>query len=991
MIILRIMVDLTEMDIEHNQAKKQSPSDKFQRKMNTFIHRGGGTPEDKTKILIQEIAQTTDQDEAINKLHSFLVGEFDPSQLHIYLFDPQSDQFTATPGFDSQPTSDLRFSFDDPLVVMLSQRVTALILDSPDTLPDDLKVESNRLALLDAQVFIPFAGQEQLVGWLALGPKLSDQNYTTEDITLLESLSEQVALAVGRTLVVNNLERRVKELDVLTQVAQGVNITIEFDDMLELIFAQTSYVIPGDDFWVTLSDSGSSGTLRHVFFLENDERIRDKEDKTLLENQSLAYEIVRRRQVIRADDYELLCRSSNVIPDSEGVYAWLGVPLNAGAETIGAICIGSRDPAVSYSDQQSNLLQAIADQTASAIVKSRLLIETENRARQLATLNEIGRSLTSTLEIKPLLNQILQSATEILNCEAGSLFMVDEPTGDLIFEVTVGPVADNLVGRHLPAGAGIAGKVANIGQPAIVNDVQKSSGWFGEPDKKTGFITRDLLVVPMQIKESVTGVIEVINKIDGSPFSEEDQELLTTFGIQAAIAVENARLYTQTDQALSARVEEMSILQRIDRELNTSLNLNNTLQITLDWSISQSKSDAGIIGLIERSDSGQGDVIRIMASKGYTTELNQFSSPQSSQKTTDYIIPVSSSELQTAIKSGEPKLIHLVAEAVQTASPEDEKETSGEYIVSATQSSLLNDAQTQLLFPIRRKSETIAVLLIESKSPDAYSEDMITFLSRLSDHAAIAISNSQLFAEVEEANKAKSEFVSLVSHELKTPMTSIRGYTDLLAQGNVGPVNEIQTNFLSTIRSNVDRMATLVSDLADVSRIETGRMRLEYSAVSLSDIVEEVVRSARAQINEKDQALEINIPQDLPNVWGDYHRIIQIVNNLVSNANKYTPQSGNILIKAEQQSNQWDPDGAPEVVLLSVQDTGYGISSADQVKIFHKFFRSEDENIREIPGTGLGLNITRHLVEMQGGRIWFESEKGHGTTFSFTVPVAATS
>jgi signal transduction histidine kinase len=435
----------------------------------------------------------------------------------------------------------------------------------------------------------------------------------------------------------------------------------------------------------------------------------------------------------------------------------------------------------------------------------------------------------------------------------------------------------------------------------------------------------------------------------------------------------------------------MSILQRIDRELNTSLNLNNTLQITLDWSISQSKSDAGIIGLIERSDSGQGDVIRIMASKGYTTELNQFSSPQSSQKTTDYIIPVSSSELQTAIKSGEPKLIHLVAEAVQTASPEDEKETSGEYIVSATQSSLLNDAQTQLLFPIRRKSETIAVLLIESKSPDAYSEDMITFLSRLSDHAAIAISNSQLFAEVEEANKAKSEFVSLVSHELKTPMTSIRGYTDLLAQGNVGPVNEIQTNFLSTIRSNVDRMATLVSDLADVSRIETGRMRLEYSAVSLSDIVEEVVRSARAQINEKDQALEINIPQDLPNVWGDYNRIIQIVNNLVSNANKYTPQSGNILIKAEQQSNQWDPDGAPEVVLLSVQDTGYGISSADQVKIFHKFFRSEDENIREIPGTGLGLNITRHLVEMQGGRIWFESEKGHGTTFSFTVPVAATS
>jgi signal transduction histidine kinase/GAF domain-containing protein len=969
------MAGLTEMETKNNKAERHNTSNKFQRKINAIVHRGVGKSQDKTKGLIQELTQSAEQDEIMDKLRHFLVEEFDPSQVHIYLFDPQSDQFTATPGADGIPTSDLRFGLEDPLVVMLSQGVMALILDSPDSLPGDLRVERNRLALLGAHVFIPLAGQEKLVGWLALGPKFSDQNYTQEDISLLESLSKQVALVVGRTLVVKNLERRVKEMDVLTQVAQGVNITIEFDDMLELIYAQTSYVIPGDDFRVTLSDSSSSGTLRHVFFLENDERIRDKEDKPLPENQTLAYEIVHRRQVIRADDYELQCRSCNVIPDSDGINAWLGVPLNAGAETIGAISIGSRDPAVSYTDQQSNLLQAIADQTASAIIKSRLLIETERRARQLATLNEIGRSLTSTLEIKPLLNQILKSATEILNCEAGSLFMVDEPTGDLIFEVTVGPVADDLVGRHLPAGTGIAGKVADTGQPAIVNDAQKSSGWFGEPDKKTGFITRDLLVVPMQIKERVTGVIEVINKIDGSPFSEDDQELLTTFGIQAAIAVENARLYTQTDEALSARVEEMSILQRIDRELNASLNLNNTLQITLDWSIRQSKSDAGLIGLIDKSDSGQGDTIRIMAHQGYTTELDQFSSHQPSEKQTDYVIPLNSPDLQTAIKSGEPKLVTF---GTPIASPSDEKDNVEKNIINATHFSLLDTAQTQLLFPIKRKLETIATLLLESKTLDAYSEDIFTFLS------------SQLFAEVEEANKAKSEFVSLVSHELKTPMTSIRGYTDLLAQGNVGPVNEIQTNFLSTIRSNVDRMATLVSDLADISRIETGRMRLEFSAVSLTDIVEEVVRSARAQIIEKDQTLNIIIPEDLPKVWGDYNRIIQILNNLLSNANKYTPQSGKITINAEQQSNKWDPDGAPEVVLLDVQDTGYGISPGDQGKIFQKFFRSEDENIREIPGTGLGLNITRHLVEMQGGRIWFESKEGRGTTFSFTVPVAAT-
>jgi signal transduction histidine kinase len=984
------MPDITEMDSEKSKKEKRSISAFFQGKIDAIVFGKRGTSEDEVRFFIQELTQSTEQDKITIKLRRYLTDEFNPSILHIYLFDPQYAQFSATQGFDGNPTSDLRFGIEEPLVSLLSQRGNALTFEEPISLPDNLKKDESRLTLLGASVFIPMAGQGQLVGWLALGPRKSGQSYTSNDLHHLELLCQQVALGVERNLVVSNLERRLKELDVLTQVAQGVNITIEFDDMLELIYAQTSYVIPGEDFRVTLLDSGRSGTLRHVFYLEKDERIRDNEYKPLAENQTLAYEIIRSRQALRTDDYSRQCRNNNIIPDTRGIYSWLGVPLNAGAETIGAISIGSRDPYVNYTIQHSNLLQAIADQTASAIVKSRLLIETERRARQLATLNEIGRSLTSTLETKPLLNQILRSATEIINCEAGSLFMVDAATGNLTFEVTVGPVAADLVGQQLPAGTGIAGKVAETGQPAIVNEAKKSTGWFGEADKKTGFITRDLLVVPMQVKDRVTGVIEVINKKDGSPFSEEDQELLTTFGIQAAIAVENARLYTQTDQALSARVEEMSILQRIDRELNASLNLNNTLQISLDWAIKQSRSDAGFIGLIEKKDPNQGETIRLMASQGYTTELDRFTSHQPPENKPDFVVPVQSIDFLSAIDSGEPKIINITKDGQSKAPKPPPEEITAENITSTTQLTILDDVHTQILIPIRREPETIAILLLESRSLDIYSADTVTFLSRLSDHAAIAISNSQLFAEVEEANKAKSEFVSLVSHELKTPMTSIRGYTDLLAQGNVGPVNEIQTNFLSTIRSNVDRMATLVSDLADVSRIETGRMRLEFRAVSLAEVIEEVVRSARAQIDEKEQVLELYISEDLPHVWGDQNRIIQILTNLVSNANKYTLRLGKITIAAEQQSNKWDAGGAPQVVLLSVKDTGFGISPEDQANIFEKFFRSEDENIRETPGTGLGLNITRHLVEMQGGRIWFESELEQGTKFSFTIPVAAT-
>jgi signal transduction histidine kinase len=294
-----------------------------------------------------------------------------------------------------------------------------------------------------------------------------------------------------------------------------------------------------------------------------------------------------------------------------------------------------------------------------------------------------------------------------------------------------------------------------------------------------------------------------------------------------------------------------------------------------------------------------------------------------------------------------------------------------------------------VIVPIHRRDAPIGVLLVECSEKDIPGNETIAFLSRLSDHAAIAISNAQLYADLQSANIAKTEFVSLVSHELKTPMTSIKGYADLLAKGAVGPINDAQSNFLNTIRSNVSRMATLVSDLSDISRIEAGRMRLEYSSLPINDSIMEVIHSAQTQVNEKKQTIELRLSDDNPNVWCDHVRLTQILTNLLSNAIKYTPNTGTITISEQQTNNLWDPKGAPEVICVQVSDTGYGISTEDQKKIFQKFFRSEDQNIREAPGTGLGLNITRHLVEMQGGRIWFESQPGKGTSFYFTIPVSS--
>ncbi len=229
------------------------------------------------------------------------------------------------------------------------------------------------------------------------------------------------------------------------------------------------------------------------------------------------------------------------------------------------------------------------------------------------------------------------------------------------------------------------------------------------------------------------------------------------------------------------------------------------------------------------------------------------------------------------------------------------------------------------------------------------------------------------------ANKSKTEFISVVSHELKLPMTSIKGYSDLMLSGATGQLNENQNNFLNTIRNNVNRMATLVSDLADISRIESGNLRLEPREVPVWDVIDEVVTLTRTQVTQKNQTVTVDIPNELPKTWCDRNRLAQILTNLVSNANKYTQEGGAIIVHATRED---------DMIQIKVADNGLGMTPEDQEKLFSKFFRSADDKVREAPGTGLGLSITKNLIELQGGKIWFESEFRKGTSFFFTVPVS---
>jgi PAS domain S-box-containing protein len=235
------------------------------------------------------------------------------------------------------------------------------------------------------------------------------------------------------------------------------------------------------------------------------------------------------------------------------------------------------------------------------------------------------------------------------------------------------------------------------------------------------------------------------------------------------------------------------------------------------------------------------------------------------------------------------------------------------------------------------------------------------------------------FTQEAEIARLKNDFVSIVSHELRTPLTSIKGYLDLLVMGAAGTFSKQQSSFLEIARDNAERLHVLVSDLLEMSRIESGKIELDVQVVSLPEIVNRVTSSLQKEFDDRGLTLRVDVPPNLPEVFGDPGRIAQMITNLLSNAYKYT-SIGGAVVRARVVSN---------AIQVDVADTGVGISEEDQEKLFTRFFRAEDTAVRRQTGTGLGLNITKSLVDMHGGEIWVESEVNKGSTFSFTLPLPA--
>ena len=289
-----------------------------------------------------------------------------------------------------------------------------------------------------------------------------------------------------------------------------------------------------------------------------------------------------------------------------------------------------------------------------------------------------------------------------------------------------------------------------------------------------------------------------------------------------------------------------------------------------------------------------------------------------------------------------------------------------------------------LAVPLLREDRLIGGLVVRRRAPGQFQKETVDLLQTFATQSALAIQNARLFREIEAkgreleiASKHKSDFLANMSHELRTPLNAILGYTELILDKIYGEVPENIQEVLERVEKNGRHLLGLINDVLDLSKIEAGQLVLSLDDYSMKDVVHTVFTSVESLAAEKNLELKVSVSPEVAQGKGDQQRISQVFLNLVGNAIKFT-EAGEVRIEATASNDNF---------VVSVSDTGPGLSEADQQMIFEEFHQVDGSSTRKKGGTGLGLSIAKRIVEMHGGRIWVESTEGKGSTFWFTLPV----
>jgi PAS domain S-box-containing protein len=736
---------------------------------------------------------------------------------------------------------------------------------------------------------------------------------------------------------------RADESAVLLEIARAAGSTLNLSEVLERVVEKTASLTGADRCSIWLLDATHDLLLpAAIYGIDPSFAARWKREVLAVKDERLSQEAITTGQPVIVVDAATDPRTDKRAVDLFGDKSILVVPLANKGRVIGSLFLNHISRHYQYSPQEIAVIQAIASQAAVAIENAQLYEESRlQRLQLLASFRRIGDALATGLDVTNTLRLVVELATEMLRATVGALTLrsidgetskpIEPLNGHGLNDVQWAPFdAPQIYGVALSSLPDLAAEVIRRGEPIYLADLHEREG--GETTSSANSALRTYVGVPLYLRGEIIGTLGIYHNLPRR-FSPAEVDLLASFGAQAAIAIDNARLFGH----LQKKVAELSASAARNAQLLANLQVEKQ---RLDV-IFRNSSDA-----IFMADRGG----RIVAFNPAAELLTGWPATEAAGRTCDEVFP-----------SGSP-------------------------------GPGLGEATAQVLAEGVAKPSVIEALVVNRDGEPRHVGASYAYVPDSNGEGPFALAVVRDITHQKEVERLKSEFISMVSHELRTPLAVIKGYAATLLNTSLHLDLERQVKFLRGINDASDRLTRLIDNVLSVSRLESGRFKLNPQAVDLTEMVRKVTANLRASISV--HTLRYVIPDQGVWIYADRDQIEQVLVNLVSNAIKYSPEGGEILVRLQLAEGPVAPSdlGTPGYAdqgwaVLSVQDRGIGIPSSQLRLIFDKFYRGDAPAVRRVAGTGLGLYICKTIVEAHRGHIWVESQTGQGSTFFVALPL----